>query len=203
MEVSMNDPNNADVRRVLKAKNVRGYDKADYDCQRITVTSRDGKTEIPVSMVYRRDTMEEHANSGKTLPVHLVGYGSYGACSEADFSPTRLPLLNRGIVYVVAHVRGGSEMGRQWYEEPNGGKYLCKENTFNDFVDIAKWLIEEKKMTSPAQLSIEGRSAGGLLIGASINQAPELFGVAILGVPFVDVAATMTDSSIPLTCGEW
>jgi len=203
LEVSMNDPNNADARRVLKSKHVPGYDKADYDCQRITVTSRDGKTEIPVSMVYRRDTMEHHASSGKTVPVHLVGYGSYGACSEADFSATRLPLLNRGIVYVVAHVRGGSEMGRQWYEEPNGAKYLCKENTFNDFVDIAKWLSEEKKMTTPEQLSIEGRSAGGLLIGASINQSPELFGVAILGVPFVDVVATMTDSSIPLTCGEW
>jgi len=203
MEVSMNDPNNADVRRVLKAKNVPGYDKADYDCQRITVTSRDGKTEIPVSMVYRRDTMEQHASSGNTLPVHLVGYGSYGACSEADFSATRMPLLNRGMVYVMAHVRGGGEMGRGWYEEPNGAKYLCKENTFNDFVDIANWLIEDKKMTSPEQLSIEGRSAGGLLIGASINQSPETFAVAILGVPFVDVAATMTDSSIPLTCGEW
>ena len=142
LEVSMSDPNNADGRRVLKQKNVPGFVKADYACERITVTSRDGKTEIPVSMVYRRDVLEQHVSSGKTVPVHLTGYGSYGACSEADFSATRLPLLNRGMVYVVAHVRGGAEMGRQWYEEPNGAKYLCKENTFNDFCDIARWLIE-------------------------------------------------------------
>jgi oligopeptidase B len=203
MEICMNDPNNKETRRVLKAKHVPGYNKADFDCQRTFVTSRDGKTEIPVSIVYRRDTMDEHESTGKPVAVHLNGYGSYGASSEADFSINRLPLLNRGMVCVVAHVRGGGEMGRQWYEEPNGAKYLCKENTFNDFVDVAKWLLEEKKLTTPAQLSIEGRSAGGLLIGASINQAPEMFGVAILGVPFVDVVATMTDSSIPLTCGEW
>jgi Protease II len=203
MEITMNDPNNQEARRVLKAKHVPGYDKADFDCQRTFVTSRDGKTEIPVSIVYRRDAMEQHESTGKPLPVHLNGYGSYGASSEADFSVTRLPLLNRGMVCVVAHVRGGGEMGRQWYEEPNGAKYLCKENTFNDFVDVAKWLLDDKKLTTPSQLSIEGRSAGGLLIGASINQAPEMFGVAILGVPFVDVVATMTDSSIPLTCGEW
>jgi len=203
LEVSMAEPDNMDVRRVLKAKNVPGYTKEDYDCQRITVTSRDGKTEIPVSFVYRRDVMEKHVKNGETLPLHLVGYGSYGACCEADFSSTRLTLLNRGIVCAVAHIRGGGEMGRQWYEEPNGGKYLCKENTFNDFVDIAKWFIDGKKLTTSEQLSIEGRSAGGLLIGATINQSPETFKVAILGVPFVDVAATMVDSSIPLTTNEW
>merc|ERR1719148_117526 len=97
--------------------------------------------------------------------VHLYGYGSYGACMEASFSSTRLSLLDRGFVYVIAHVRGGSEMGRQWYEEPSGAKYLCKKNTFNDFVDVAKWLIDDKKLTTPKQLSCEGRSAGGLLIG--------------------------------------
>ena len=129
VEVLMSDPNNADTRNVVKTKNVPGYMKADYDCQRITVTSRDGKTEIPVSMVYRRDVMEQFANSGETVPVHLVGYGSYGLCSEADFTSTRLPLLNRGMVYVLGHIRGGGEMGRQWYEEPTGAKYLCKENT--------------------------------------------------------------------------
>jgi len=203
LEVSMSEPNNADVRRVLKAKNVPGYVKNDYDCQRITVTSRDGKTEIPVSFVYRRDVMEKHKETGETIPVHLVAYGSYGACSEADFSSTRLTLLNRGIVCAVAHIRGGGEMGRQWYEEPNGAKFLCKENTFNDFVDVAKWFVDGRKMTTSEQLSIEGRSAGGLLIGATINQAPELFRVAVLGVPFVDVAATMVDSSIPLTTNEW
>ena len=94
-------------------------------------------------------------------------------------------------------------MGRQWYEEPNGAKYLCKQNTFNDFVDVARNLIDDKKWTTPQQLSCEGRSAGGMLIGAVINQAPELFKAAILGVPFVDVVGTMTDASIPLTAGEW
>lgn len=202
LQVTMNDPNNNEKRLVLKQKNVPGYDKPTYGCDRITVTVRDG-TEVPVSMVYRKDVMEKHVSDGTTMPVHLVGYGSYGACSEADFSATRFPLLNRGIIYVMAHVRGGGEMGRQWYEEPNGAKYLCKENTFNDFCDVAKWLIQDKKLTTTPQLSCEGRSAGGLLIGASINQAPELFGVAILGVPFVDVVCTMVDSSIPLTCGEW
>jgi oligopeptidase B len=125
----MSDPNNADIRRVLKAKNVPGYIKADYDCQRITVTSRDGETEIPVSFVYRRDVMERHVDSGEPVHVHMIGYGSYGASSEADFSATRLTLLNRGVICAVAHVRGGGEMGRQWYEEPNGAKFLCKENT--------------------------------------------------------------------------
>ena len=129
LEVSMSDPNNADIRRVLKAKNVPGYIKADYDCQRITVTSRDGETEIPVSFVYRRDVMERHVDSGEPVHVHMIGYGSYGASSEADFSATRLTLLNRGVICAVAHVRGGGEMGRQWYEEPNGAKFLCKENT--------------------------------------------------------------------------
>jgi len=203
LQVSMNDPNNAQLRTVLKSKNVPGYVKADYGCFRTTVMSRDGETKIPVSFVYRQDVMKRHTAAGETVPVHLYGYGSYGMCCEADFSATRLSLLNRGMVFVVAHVRGGAEMGRQWYEEPNGAKYLCKKNTFNDFVDIAKWLIEDKKLTTPQQLSIEGRSAGGLLIGASINQAPEMFRVAILGVPFVDVVATMVDSSIPLTTNEW
>merc|ERR1719491_66274 len=203
LQVSMSEPNNAEVRRVLKTKNVPGYNKEEYDCQRITVLSRDGETEIPVSIVYRKDVMENFEVGKETVPTHLYGYGSYGACCEADFSATRLTLLNRGMVVVTAHVRGGAEMGRQWYEEPNGAKYLCKKNTFNDFVDIAKWLIDDKKLTTPKQLSCEGRSAGGLLIGASINQAPETFGVAILGVPFVYVAATMVDSSIPLTTNEW
>jgi oligopeptidase B len=122
---------------------------------------------------------------------------------EADFRSTRLPLLNRGIVYVIAHIRGGGEMGRQWYEEPNGAKYLCKKNTFNDFVDVANWLVCDRVLTIPAKMSCEGRSAGGLLIGSSLNQAPHLFKVAILGVPFVDVVCTMVDASIPLTVVEW
>lgn len=198
------DLNNTSQRTVLKERAVPGYQKELYSCERLTVTSRDGETEIPVSMVYRIDTMDQHASEdGHPVPVHLYGYGSYGNCMEADFVSTRLPLLNRGMVYVIAHVRGGGEMGRTWYEEPNGGKYLCKTNTFNDFVDIAKWLIDDRKLTTPELLSCEGRSAGGLLIGASINQAPELFKVAVLGVPFVDVVPTMIDASIPLTAVEW
>lgn len=163
VEVSMSD-SSISQRTVLKQKNVPGYKKEDYGCDRLTVTSRDGTAEIPVSLVYRKDVMEQHISTGQPCPTHLYGYGSYGSCCEADFRATRLPLLNRGMVYVIAHVRGGGEMGRQWYEEPNGAKYLCKKNTFNDFVDVAKWLINDKKLTTPANLSCEGRSAGGLLI---------------------------------------
>ncbi|KAL7508332.1 hypothetical protein ACHAXN_005411, partial [Cyclotella atomus] len=191
----------SDERKVLKAKSVPGYNKDVFGCDRIEVLSRDGKTRIPVSIVFKKDTMEK-VKSGETVPLHLYGYGSYGACMEADFDITRLPLLDRGMIYAIAHIRGGGEMGRQWYEEPNGAKYLCKKNTFNDFVDVAKYLVDEK-WTSPDKMSCEGRSAGGLLIGAVLNQAPELFRAAILGVPFVDVVVTMTDSSIPLTSGEW
>jgi len=190
-------------RHVVKQKNVPGYNKDEFDCDRFFVTSRDGKTQIPVLLVFQKKVMEEHLKTGKTVPTHLYGYGSYGACIEADFRATRLPLLRRGIIYVIAQIRGGGEMGRQWYEEPNGAKYLCKKNTFNDFVDVARHLIYTKKLTSAEQLSCEGRSAGGMLIGSSINQAPELFKVAILGVPFVDVVCTMIDATIPLTTNEW
>jgi len=198
IEISLEDDT---MRTVLKTKVVPGYDKDRYGCDRLEVLSRDGETRIPISVVYGKETMEK-VRAGERVPVHLYGYGSYGACIEADFRSTRLPLLDRGMIYVIAHIRGGGEMGRQWYEDPTGGKYLCKKNTFNDFVDVANFLVQEK-WTSPEMLSCEGRSAGGLLIGAAINQSPELFRVAILGVPFVDVACTMTDSTIPLTSGEW
>jgi oligopeptidase B len=115
-----------------------------------------------------------------------------------------LSLLNRGVVVVLAHVRGGAENGRQWYEEPNGGKLLCKKNTFHDFVDVARWLIDTRALTSPNRLSCEGQSAGGLLVAASaLVEAPELFRAALLIVPFVDILCTMTDGSLPLTAGEW
>lgn len=200
LEISLADSSS---RKVLKTRAVPGYDKELYACVRTTVKSRDGTTEIPVSMVYRKDLVEENVAFGKPTHTHLYGYGSYGSCVEADFRATRLTLLNRGIIFCIAHVRGGAEMGRQWYEEPNGAKYLCKKNTFNDFVDVAKWLIDDRKLTTPDLLSCEGRSAGGLLVGASINQAPELFKMAVLGVPFVDVVPTMIDASIPLTAVEW
>jgi oligopeptidase B len=200
VEISMQDTSK---RTAVKKRTVPGYDRSMYSCERITVTSRDGETQIPVSLVYRKDVMNQHLATGDPVHLHLYGYGSYGSCTDSDFRATRLPLLDRGMVYALAHVRGGGEMGRQWYEEPNGGKYLCKKNTFNDFVDIAKWLINERQLTHPDKLSCEGRSAGGLLVGASLNQAPELFRAAILGVPFVDVACTMMDASIPLTVVEW
>jgi oligopeptidase B len=193
IEIDLDDTT---TRKVLKERNVPGYDKEQYGCERTMVLSRDGTTQIPVSILYRRDLMERHQNDAMPLPLHLYGYGSYGACMEASFVASRLPLLDRGMVYVLAHVRGGGEMGRTWYEEPNGAKYLCKKNTFNDFCDIAHWLIHTRKLTSAEKMSCEGRSAGGLLIGGSINQAPHLFRVAVLGVPFVDVVPTMTDASI-------
>jgi len=199
IEIDLNDPDSVESRTVWKEQNVPGYDKSMYGCERCHVLSRDGKAKIPVSMVYRKDAM---TGTGPK-PVHLYGYGSYSACMEADFVKTRIPMLKRGVVWVLAHIRGGGEMGRPWYEMPDGAKYLCKKNTFNDFVDVARWLIEDRKLTTPDKLSCEGRSAGGLLIGASINQAPELFRVALMGVPFVDVVCTMTDSTIPLTVGEW
>jgi len=198
IEVPLASP--SEGRRVLKSKQVPGYNKELYGCDRLHVRSRDGKTDIPISVVYRKDVMEKVKAGGKA-PTHLYGYGSYGSCCEADFSSTRLPLLERGMIYVIAHIRGGGEMGRSWYEEPNGGKYLCKKNTFFDFCDVAKYLVEH--WTTPKMLSCEGRSAGGMLIGSSINLEPELFRVAILGVPFVDVVSTMLDASIPLTAGEW
>lgn len=199
--ILLDDDDNEDVqRRILKAKTVPGYHKESYGCDRLEVLSRDGETKIPISVVYSNDAMDKVKN-GERVPVHLYGYGSYGMCCEADFDSTRLPLLQRGMIYVIAHVRGGGEMGRQWYEEPNGAKFCCKKNTFNDFVDVAKFLVSE--WTTSALLSCEGRSAGGMLVGASINQVPELFRVAILGVPFVDVVGTMVDASIPLTAAEW
>lgn len=182
IRVPLGAPTDLSKRTVLKEQVVPGYDKAQYACERTTVKSRDGSADIPVSLVYRADVMEK-VKAGETVPTHLYGYGSYGACMEASFRGTRRTLLDRGMVYVIAHVRGGGEMGRQWYEEPNGAKYLCKKNTFTDFVDVARWLTEDRKITSPSQLSCEGRSAGGLLIGASINEAPELFKMALLGVP--------------------
>ncbi|KAL7561608.1 hypothetical protein ACA910_004195 [Epithemia clementina (nom. ined.)] len=200
LEINMDDPSH---RRILKEKIVEGYDKSLYGSERTTALSRDGKTEIPVTLLYRKEVMKKHKELGIPQYVHLYGYGSYGSCKEASFHVTRLSLLNRGIVYVLAHVRGGGEMGRQWYEQPNGAKYLCKKNTFNDFIDVARWLIEKRSLTVPKMLSCEGRSAGGLLIGASINQAPELFKVALLSVPFVDVVPTMIDASLPLTTVEW
>jgi oligopeptidase B len=162
-----------------------------------------------MSIVYRKDllstTSQSESNSNtlqlkESAPCLLYGYGSYGACMDPGFDFKKLVLLKRGLVYCIAHIRGGGEMGMPWYEDE--GKYLTKQNTFSDFSDCAKYLVKEK-ITNTDQLGICGRSAGGLLIGSVVNQSPELFKCAIASVPFVDVMTTMADPSIPLTVGEW
>jgi oligopeptidase B len=170
-----------------------GYDPTNYETERVYAIAEDG-TEIPISLVYRKDF-----NRDSSAPLLLYGYGSYGASMNPSFNSSRLSLMDRGFVYAIAHVRGGQEMGRQWYED---GKFLNKKNTFTDFITCARHLIDEG-YTSRERLAIMGRSAGGLLIGAVLNLAPKLFKVAVAGVPFVDVVTTMMDESIPLTVGEF
>lgn len=193
---------------VLKTKEVPLYNEELYVSMKTIARASDGR-EVPISLVMRGDLRVKNF-SGKTGnysldditsgPLHLYGYGSYGICIDPYFSAVRLSLLDRGLVFAIAHVRGGGEMGRWWYEDE--GKYLSKKNTFTDFVACAEHLIE-KDITNPNVLSIEGRSAGGLLMGAVVNLRPELFRACIAGVPFVDAAATMCDPSIPLTVEEW
>ena len=170
-----------------------GYDRTQYVSERIMATAKDG-TQIPISIVYKQG-MEKN---GKT-PLMLTGYGSYGMNYPASFSSTRLSLLNRGITIALAHIRGGAEMGRKWYED---GKFLHKKNTFSDFIACAEHLIDQK-WTASDRLVISGGSAGGLLMGAVINMRPDLFKVAIADVPFVDIVTTMLDTSLPLTVIEW
>ena len=170
-----------------------GYDPANYQSERIWATADDG-TQVPISLVYRRGTQSSSDN-----PMLLYGYGSYGASIDPLFDANRLSLVDRGFVFGIAHIRGGGEMGRQWYEQ---GKFLHKINTFTDFVACARHLIASG-YTNPNKLTILGRSAGGLLMGAVLNLAPELFHAAIAGVAFVDVVSTMLDTSIPLTAGEF
>ncbi len=181
-------------RTLLKREEVLGgYDPADYVSERVYATARDG-ARIPVSIVYRRGWEKDGSN-----PLLLYGYGSYGASMDASFSSIRLSLLDRGFAYAIAHVRGGMEMGRHWYE---GGKLLMKKNTFTDFIDVAQFLIVER-YTTPLVLFAQGGSAGGLLMGAVVNMRPELFRGVIAAVPWVDVVTTMLDASIPLTTSEY
>ena len=174
-------------------KVVGGYDKSLYHSERIYAIGRDGN-KVPISMVYKKD-MKKDAQQN----LLLYAYGSYGSTRDPSFSSTRLSLLDRGFVYAIAHVRGGQIYGRQSYDD---GKMLNKKNTFYDFIDAAKYLVE-KKYTDSQHLFAEGGSAGGLLIGAVVNMEPELWKGAIAAVPFVDVITTMLDASIPLTSGEW
>lgn len=180
---------------VLKEQEVLGgsFDKNNYISERLWATARDGKR-IPLSMVYHKDT-----RINKDTPLLQYGYGSYGVTIDPSFSSIRLSLLDRGFVYVIAHVRGSEYLGREWYE---GGKMLNKKNTFTDFIDVSKYLIEEG-YTSSEHLYAMGGSAGGLLMGAIMNMEPKLYKGIVAQVPFVDVLTTMLDDSIPLTTGEY
>jgi len=179
---------------VLKTEEVRGgYDPSQYASVRLWAPARDGK-KIPVSLVWRKDLKRPGGN-----PLLLYGYGAYGITIDDQFNSNRLSLLDRGFVFAIAHVRGGEYLGRQWYED---GKLLRKKNTFYDFIDVARYLIEEG-WTTPGMLYAMGGSAGGLLVGAVANMAPELFHGMVAQVPFVDVLTTMLDETIPLTTGEY
>ncbi len=180
---------------LLKQQEVVGgtFDSKNYRSERIYATAKDG-TKVPVSIVYHKDYKKD--GNG---PLLLYGYGSYGNSLDPYFSSVRLSLLDRGFAYAIAHIRGGEEMGRHWYED---GKFLKKKNTFTDFIDCADYLIANK-YTSKDNIFAMGGSAGGLLMGAVINMRPELFKGVVAAVPFVDVVTTMLDESIPLTTGEF
>lgn len=182
-------------KEIKKEQAVLGgqFDKNNYVEERVWATAKDG-IEVPISLVYRKDLKKDGTN-----PLLQYAYGSYGVTMEPYFSTTRLSLLDRGFIYAIAHIRGGEDLGRQWYED---GKLLKKKNTFTDFIDCSQFLIQEK-YTSPTHLYAEGGSAGGLLMGAVVNLAPELYHGVIAQVPFVDVVTTMLDDSIPLTTGEY
>lgn len=180
---------------VLKEQEVLGgtFDKNNYTSKRLWATARDGK-KIPLSMVYRKDT-----EINQNTPLLQYGYGSYGVTIDPSFSNIRLSLLDRGFIYVIAHVRGSEYLGREWYED---GRMLNKKNTFTDFIDVSKYLIAEG-YTSSEHLYAMGGSAGGLLMGAIMNMEPKLYKGIVAQVPFVDVLTTMLDDSIPLTTGEY
>jgi oligopeptidase B len=181
-------------RELKKETEVKGgYDRTQYKSEWMMATAWDG-TQIPISIVYKQGIKKDGTN-----PLLLTAYGSYGASYPASFSSNRLSLLERGVVFAIAHIRGGGEMGRKWYED---GKFLNKKNTFTDFIACAEHLIAQK-WTSSDRLAISGGSAGGLLMGAVINMRPDLFTVVIADVPFVDVVTTILDTSLPLSALEW
>lgn len=183
------------TKEVLKEQEVLGgkFNKENYIEERVWATAQDG-VKIPISMVYKKGIKKDGTN-----PLLQYAYGSYGHSMDASFSSTRLTLLDRGFIFAIAHIRGGEDLGRQWYED---GKLLKKKNTFTDFIDCSRFLIAEK-YTSPQHLYAEGGSAGGLLMGVVVNTAPELYNGVIAQVAFVDVITTMLDDSIPLTTGEY
>jgi oligopeptidase B len=178
---------------LLKEKEVPGYDSSQYVSERVFATSSDGK-QIPISLVYKKGLKKD-----SSAPLFVYGYGSYGISSDPYFSSIRVSLLDRGFIFAIIHVRGGSEMGRAWYED---GKFLKKKNTFNDFIIGTEFLLKEK-YGSPKKVYANGGSAGGLLMGAIMNMRPDLYHGIVADVPFVDVVTTMLDTSIPLTTGEY
>ncbi len=191
------------VRTLRKQQPVRGgYDSTRFVSAQLWVTARDG-AQVPVSIVHRRDLLGDHAEPGdppaSPLPTLLYGYGAYEIPIEPMFASARLPLLERGVAYVIAHIRGGGELGRRWYE---AGSLEHKQNTFNDFVDVAHALVE-LGYSDASRIAAHGGSAGGLLMGASINLAPSAFRAVVAEVPFVDVLTTILDPSLPLSVAEW
>lgn len=182
------------TRKLLKATEVLGgYDPKLYATERTWARATDG-TMVPISLVYRKPLVKDG-----TRPMLLYAYGSYGSSTDPAFSSNNLSLLDRGFIYAIAHIRGGQEMGRYWYDQ---GKLLNKKNTFTDFIAAAEHLVQQR-YTSKEKLAIRGGSAGGLLMGAVVNMRPDLFKAVVADVPFVDVINTMLDASIPLTTGEW
>ena len=179
--------------RTLRTREAPGWDPAEYVEERVWVLARDGATRIPVTLIHHRDARPDGTHAG-----WQIGYGSYEVSYDPEFETLRLPILRRA-VYAIAHVRGGGEMGRAWYED---GKELVKEHTFTDFIDVADWLVDSG-WVAPGRLVAEGRSAGGLLMGAVTNAAPDRFRAILAGVPFVDALTTILDPTLPLTVGEW
>ena len=179
--------------RTLRTREAPGWDPAEFVEERVWVLARDGATRIPVTLIHHRDARPDGTHAG-----WQIGYGSYEVSYDPEFETLRLPILRR-TVYAIAHVRGGGEMGRAWYED---GKELVKEHTFTDFIDVADWLVDSG-WVAPGRLVAEGRSAGGLLMGAVTNAAPDRFRAILAGVPFVDALTTILDPTLPLTVGEW
>jgi oligopeptidase B len=180
-------------RELLKQTEIVGYDPSDYFSERLSATAEDG-AEVPISLVYKKGFSRDG-----DAPLLLYGYGSYGIRSEPEFHSDRVSLLDRGFVYAIAHIRGGGDLGRAWY---NSGKLLKKRNTFTDFIACAEHLIAQR-YTSNGKLVAQGGIAGGMLMGAVANMRPDLFHTVVVRVPFVDTLTTCLDPTLPLTIGEY
>lgn len=193
-EINMDTQERRELKQEFAGERFSG---ADYRSERILVSARDGE-QVPVSLVYKASLFKRAVNN-TTNPLLIYGYGAYGASMDSDFSASRLSLLDRGFVYAIAHVRGGEELGRNWYEQ---GRLLSKQNSFNDFIDVTQALVSQG-YGDKNRVYAAGGSAGGLLVAGVINMAPQLYHGVVAAVPFVDVVTTMLDESIPLTTGEF